>query len=238
MGTYQGRHALIFAAAPETDYGYIRAFLREHPDALVACADGGLRHARALGLHPDFMISDRDSMTEVEGDDVILLRPEKDDTDSQSCLREVFRRGCREATLVCATGGRIDHMLANLSLLEEAKTLGGHLTILDPYNRVELHQGGRQEFIMPDDQKRGLMAVFDEFEADETAEAHFAHAMDNLQPLLLNNSNGGSDWADHDVTAKQVYGRQSRTEKGSAYLYKLTDNILQANIKKGALKEK
>lgn len=41
MGTYQGRHALIFAAAPETDYGYIRAFLREHPDALVACADGG-----------------------------------------------------------------------------------------------------------------------------------------------------------------------------------------------------
>ena len=39
---------------------------------------------------------------------MILLRPEKDDTDSQSCLREVFRRGCREATLVCATGGRID----------------------------------------------------------------------------------------------------------------------------------
>ena len=49
MGTYQGRHALIFAAAPETDYGYIRAFLREHPDALVACADGGLRHARRIG---------------------------------------------------------------------------------------------------------------------------------------------------------------------------------------------
>ena len=47
--------------------------------------------------------------------------------------------------------------------------------------------------LLPDDQKRGLMAVFDEFEADETAEAHFAHAMDNLQPLLLNNSNGGSD---------------------------------------------
>ena len=150
MGTYQGRHALIFAAAPETEYGYIRAFLKEHPDALIACADGGLRHARALGLHPDFMISDCDSMPEVEGAEVVRLRPEKDDTDTQGCLREVFRRGCREATLVCATGGRIDHMLANLSLLEEAKTLGGHLTILDPYNRVELHQGGRQEFIMPE----------------------------------------------------------------------------------------
>ena len=68
MGAYEGRHALIFAAAPETDYSYIRAFLGEHPDALIACADGGLRHARALGLHPDFMISDCDSMPETEGD--------------------------------------------------------------------------------------------------------------------------------------------------------------------------
>lgn len=41
MGAYEGRHALIFAAAPETDYSYIRAFLGEHPDALIACADGG-----------------------------------------------------------------------------------------------------------------------------------------------------------------------------------------------------
>ena len=138
MGTYQGRHALIFAAAPETEYGYSLAFLREHPDALVACADGGLRHARALGLHPDFMISDRDSMTDVEGDDVILLRPEKDDTDSQSCLREVFRRGCREATLVCATGGRIDHMLATLPLLYEARPHGRHLTIPAPHNPEHL----------------------------------------------------------------------------------------------------
>ena len=91
--------------------------------------------------------------------------------------------------------------------------------------------------LLPDDQKRALMAVFDEFEADETAEAHFAHAMDNLQPLLLNNSNGGSDWAEHDVTAEKVYGRQRRTEKGSAYLYQLTDEILKENIRKGALKK-
>ena len=91
--------------------------------------------------------------------------------------------------------------------------------------------------LLPDDQKRALTAVFDEFEADETAEAHFAHAMDNLQPLLLNNSNGGSDWAEHDVTAEKVYGRQRRTEKGSAYLYQLTDKILKENIEKGALKQ-
>ena len=40
--------------------------------------------------------------------------------------------------------------------------------------------------LLPDDQKNEMIALFDEFEANETAEARFAHAMDNLQPLLLN----------------------------------------------------
>ena len=151
MGTFQGRHALIFAAAPETEYGYIRSFLKSHPDAVIACADGGLRHARALGLHADFMVSDCDSMDETEASEVLRLKPEKDDTDTQSCLREVFRRGCREATLVCATGGRLDHMLANLSLLEEACALGGQLTVLDRQNKVVLHKGGHQKFKMTED---------------------------------------------------------------------------------------
>lgn len=148
MGDFTGRHALIFAAAPETEYGYIRDFLRECPDALIVCADGGLRHARALGLRPAFMVSDCDSLAETEGDEVLRLPPEKDDTDTQSCLREVLRRGCTEATLVCATGGRIDHMLANLSLLEEAHALGGHLTVLDRQNKAVLHEGGHKKFKM------------------------------------------------------------------------------------------
>ena len=47
--------------------------------------------------------------------------------------------------------------------------------------------------LLPDDQKRGLMAVFDEFEADfETAEALCPRNGQYLQPLLLNNSNGGT----------------------------------------------
>lgn len=162
MGAYEGRHALIFAAAPETDHGYIRAWLAAHPDALIACADGGLRHARALGLHPDFMVSDCDSLSETEGTEVLRLKPEKDDTDTQSCLREVFRRGCRAATLVCATGGRIDHMLANLSLLEEAAALGGRLTVLDRQNKVVLHQGGREKFIMTADYRYFSLVPLDD----------------------------------------------------------------------------
>lgn len=87
--------------------------------------------------------------------------------------------------------------------------------------------------LLPGDQKELLTGIFDEFEAGETAEAKFAHAMDNLQPLLLNHSNGGGDWREHQVTAKQVYGRQSGTKKGSEKLYEVTDAILSEHIQKG-----
>lgn len=89
--------------------------------------------------------------------------------------------------------------------------------------------------LLPDDQKAVLQALFREFEDNKTPEATFAHAMDNLQPLLLNDSNDGGDWKSHDVTAKQVYGRQSKTLKGSERLYEVTDAILQKHIKKGNL---
>ena len=81
------------------------------------------------------------------------------------------------------------------------------------------------------------MALFDEFEEYETAESKFAHSMDNLQPLLLDNSNNGDDWKEHDVNSKQVYNRQSKRKLGSEKLYELTDQIIQENIRKGNLKK-
>ena len=91
--------------------------------------------------------------------------------------------------------------------------------------------------LLPDDQRKELTALFDEFEACETAESKFAHAMDNLQPLMLNHSNGGEDWRAHNVTRKQVYKRQEKTKLGSETLYELTDKLIQENIAKGSLSE-
>lgn len=90
--------------------------------------------------------------------------------------------------------------------------------------------------MLPEDQKADLVAIFDEFEERKTPEAKFARALDNLQPLLLNHSNGGGDWKNHEVTAEQVYGRQSRTREGSEKLFEVTDQILKENIAKGNLK--
>ena len=61
--------------------------------------------------------------------------------------------------------------------------------------------------------------------------------MDNLQPLLLNNSNHGGDWKEHQVTAKEVYGRQAKTSLGSEKLFQVIDGIIRENIEKGNLKE-
>ena len=91
--------------------------------------------------------------------------------------------------------------------------------------------------LLPEDQKKELSALFDEFEANETPESRFAHAMDNLQPLMLNNSNGGGDWREHGVSAEQVYGRQRKTALGSEKLYEVTDHIIREHVEKGNLKK-
>ena len=91
--------------------------------------------------------------------------------------------------------------------------------------------------MLPDDQKDILISLFDEFEDGKTPEAKFAKAMDNLQPLLLNNSNNGGDWRMHGVNKTQVYGRQGKTAQGSEILFNLTDTLIKENIRKGNIIE-
>ena len=90
--------------------------------------------------------------------------------------------------------------------------------------------------LLPEDQKKELIALFDEFEAYETPEARYAHAVDNLQPLMLNDCNGGADWKAHGVSAEQVYRRQRKVKLGSEQLFGLIDQIIQRNVRQGSIK--
>ena len=90
--------------------------------------------------------------------------------------------------------------------------------------------------ILPEDQKIELIALFDEFEENLTAEAKFAHTMDNLQPLILNDSNDGGDWREHQVTSQQIYGRQVKTKLGSEKLFEVIDKIIQKHIERENIK--
>ena len=61
--------------------------------------------------------------------------------------------------------------------------------------------------ILPEDQGKYLRELWDEFEAYETAESKYAHLLDNLQPLLLNDAADGIAWLEHGVKKSQIYKR-------------------------------
>ena len=86
-------------------------------DDFVIAADGGLRHTRALGLTPDCILGDFDSLGYVpEGAKVFPTR--KDDTDSMLAIREGLSRGYREFVLYGALDGeRPDMAVANYQAL-------------------------------------------------------------------------------------------------------------------------
>ena len=91
--------------------------------------------------------------------------------------------------------------------------------------------------MLPSDQGRELEALFDEFEVQETAEARFAKAMDNLQPVLLHVANGGDDWKEHEVTKEQIMRRQEKTRHGSEELFEVIKDIIDKHIAEGNIKE-
>ena len=90
--------------------------------------------------------------------------------------------------------------------------------------------------LLPEDQKTELWGLFEEFEAGETAEASFARAMDNFQPLLLNNSNEGGDWREHDVCRSQIMKRHKKTYLGSEVIGAYSEQLIDENVRKGNLR--
>ena len=87
--------------------------------------------------------------------------------------------------------------------------------------------------LLPDDQKKHLMDLFKEFEEGQTPEAKFARTMDNLQPLLLNDSNNGEDWRKHKVNKTKVTNRQKTSKFGSEEIWEFTKELIQKNVDKG-----
>ena len=90
---------------------------------------------------------------------------------------------------------------------------------------------------LPEDQKAELKSLFEEFEAYETPEAKFARAMDNFQPLLLNDSNDGGDWKEHGVCRSQIMGRHKKTRLGSEEIGQYSEELIMENVKKGNIKD-
>ena len=97
----------------------------------------------------------------------------------------------------------------------------------------ELAAADRIFNLLPADQAAQLRALWDEFEAGESAEAKFAHTLDHSQPMLLNDASGGRSWREHGVEAAQILARNKHTAEGSEAIWSYQKSLLEKNIENG-----
>jgi thiamine pyrophosphokinase len=113
---------------------------------LVVAADGGAAGALAIGLRPDLVVGDADSVDpallarlRAEGVAIETSPADKDETDTELALTSALRRGATDVVLVGALGGpRLDHALANVWLLAHPGLAGRRAAILEPSIRLRV----------------------------------------------------------------------------------------------------
>ncbi len=92
--------------------------------------------------------------------------------------------------------------------------------------------------LLPEDQEKRFLDLWEEFEEGETPEAKFAHTMDNIQPMMLNDATDGKSWEEHGVRLEQILRRNVRTAEGSQdiwdYAYR---NFITPNLEKGKISD-
>ncbi|MEW6723455.1 MAG: thiamine diphosphokinase [Bacillota bacterium] len=137
-----GRRAVIVTASPEAPFALERyRRLRRADDYLVA-ADDGLRYLEAAGLRPDLLIGDLDSLRpgRCDGIECLDYPAEKDETDTHLALDHLAQVGYREILVVAATGGRLDHSLANLMVAAGYAGRGVAITFCEAHEDIYLHR--------------------------------------------------------------------------------------------------
>lgn len=135
MGTVNCGRCVIVAAGELEDINLIKINIL--PADYVIAADAGYHYCRRAGIVPNLIVGDFDSadLPETEAE-VIKLNPVKDATDSETALLEAEKRGFTDILFLGATGGRLDHTFANITLVAAAKHRGVCLTVLDAQHQI------------------------------------------------------------------------------------------------------
>lgn len=125
---------------------------------MVIAADGGWNVCKALGLDPNLLVGDFDSLGETPDFPRILRLPvEKDDTDMLRAVREGFLHGQREFHLLGGMGGRTDHTIANLQTLAFIAKHGGRGWLYGSGERFTAVENGA---ITLEKREKGTFSVF------------------------------------------------------------------------------
>lgn len=138
--------AAILSNGTVKNIDFLRSFI-ENCDLFI-CADGGAKYAQILSIKPDILVGDFDSLDEDTlnyyiklGVEIDRYPKEKDYTDTQLAIDKAIELGSNEIVLLCATGNRLDHTLANINMLYYLYNKGIKAEIIDEYNRICLLRG-------------------------------------------------------------------------------------------------
>ena len=91
--------------------------------------------------------------------------------------------------------------------------------------------------LLPEDQRIDFRTLWDEFEADETPEAHLSHAFDTFMPLYHNYATRGKKWRELGVTKPMVLHKASSLRCGSEALWEYAVSLIEVAADKGWLAE-
>lgn len=153
------RHAMIFTGGA-WDPAKLSLSALPAPDYIIA-ADSGYDKAAALGILPDLLVGDFDSIrhdrTSVPGTVEIYKVPcEKDVTDTMLACDVAIERGYRRITIAGGTGGRADHGLSNILFLENLLNRHVDALLTDGENRIMVCRD--RTITLPD--RGGYFSVF------------------------------------------------------------------------------
>lgn len=116
--------------------------ITERPKAgdLCIAADGGYRNAEQMGVRVDVLLGDFDTLGEPkdidERTEILRVPAEKDFTDTQLAVETAIERGADDIVIIGGLGGRLDHTLSNLAILEDLSARHVFARITDGQNRV------------------------------------------------------------------------------------------------------
>lgn len=131
------KRCVVIGNASINNYDYLLKEIKED-DFLIYC-DGGLKHLEKLKILPNLIIGDFDSFKNPNLDiETIVLPREKDDTDTMAAVKEGIERGYKDFLLLGVIGERLDHSLANVSILLYLDSLNLKGKIIDDYSEMLL----------------------------------------------------------------------------------------------------
>ena len=134
-------------------------------DSFVICADSGYLYAKKLGIKPDLVIGDYDSLGFTPDEESIFTFPvEKDDTDLMLAVKEALKRGHETIDIYGALGGRFDHTFGNVQALGYIAEHSAKGRILSENEQIELLNPGEYTLLKREGYSLSLFAYSDRVE--------------------------------------------------------------------------